>query len=314
MGGRTGYVAAVTFLCGDIGGTRARLAGIGADVGPITDFSSGDFADPTDLVRAWLAAAAVRPTAACLALAGPVRDGRCVATNLPWVVDAAGLSESLGFPVVLINDFHAAALGARALGPGGCELVVPGSPRAEAPVAVLGAGTGLGEAVVAGELVLPGEGGHAEFGPGDAREARLAAWLIEVHGRASWEMVLSGPGLVNLARFDWAERGVAPPAWVNDPDAPARVAATQPEVVAWFAELYGAEAGNLALRVLAGSVYLAGGIAPRMLPNLRSGGFARRFRDKGKVGAAIADVPVYLAAHPALGLLGARAELARRGW
>lgn len=304
----------MTFVCGDIGGTRARLAFAAAEVGPVTEFSSAEFSGPEALLRAWLAGAPVRPNAICLALAGPVREGRCVATNLPWVVDATLLSESLGVPVVLINDFHAAALGASALGPGSCEGVVPGSPQSEAPMAVLGAGTGLGEAVVFGDVVLPGEGGHAEFGPGNAREVRLAAWLIDRYGRASWESVLSGPGLVNLARFDWAERGAPVPDWVEAPDAPARVAATEPGVLSWFAELYGAEAGNLALRVLAGSVYLAGGIAPRMLAELRSGGFERRFRQKGKVGAALAGVPVFVASHPALGLIGARAELSRRGW
>lgn len=302
------------FVCGDIGGTRARFAFAGAEVGPVAEFASAGFPGPEALVRAWLAGSEVRPTAACLALAGPVREGRCVATNLPWVVEADALSASLGFPVVLINDFHAAALGARALGPVGSEAVVDGAVRPDAPVAVLGAGTGLGEAVLAGDVVLPGEGGHAEFGPGSAREVRLAGWLLDRFGRASWESVLSGPGLVNLARFSWAERGVAAPDWVDAPDAPARVAEAEPGVLAWFAELYGAEAGNLALRVLAGSVYLAGGIAPRMLPLLRSGGFERRFREKGKVGAALAGVPVFLAAHPALGLLGARAELTRRGW
>jgi glucokinase len=242
-----------------------------------------------------------------------VVEGRCRTTNLPWEVGAAELTAALGFPVRLVNDFHAAALGAKALGEAGCRPLLPGTARAGEPVAVLGAGTGLGEAVVVGRTVLPGEGGHADFGPADERALRLARWLIDRYGRASWEHVLSGPGLVNLARFSWAERGVAAPDWAESEEAPARIAATEPEVVAWFAELYGAEAGNLALRVLArGGVYLAGGIAPRLLSVLRAGGFARRFHDKGKVAAAIADVPVWVADHPALGLVGALA-IAREG-
>jgi glucokinase len=177
-------------------------------------------------------------------------------------------------------------------------------------VAVLGAGTGLGEAWLIGGHVVAGEGGHAEFGPGNAREARLSAWLVERYGRASWEHVLSGAGLVNLARFLRAERNETIPAWMAEPGAPAQVSASDPEAVSWFAELYGAEAGNMALRVLArGGVYLCGGVAPRLLPALQAGGFRRRFESKGKLSAAIADVPVFVVTHPALGLLGSAAEL-----
>lgn len=118
----------MTFVCGDIGGTRARFALAGAEMGSVAEFASADFRGPEALVRAWLAGSEVRPTAACLALAGPVREGRCVATNLPWVVEADALSASLGFPVVLINDFHAAALGARMLGPGGARRWWRGPP------------------------------------------------------------------------------------------------------------------------------------------------------------------------------------------
>jgi glucokinase len=301
-------------VCGDIGGTRARLALWQGGLGPVSEFSSGEFSGVLELVQAWIGPLGVRPTAACLAIAGPVRGGRCRTTNLPWEVDAEALGRALGMPVHLVNDFHAAALGARAVGPLGCVQLLPGTVEPGAPFAVLGAGTGLGEAVGVGSVVLPGEGGHAEFGPGSAREARLSEWLQARYGRATWERVLSGQGLVNLARFQWEERGEVAPVWASANDAPARVAATEPEVVAWFAELYGAEAGNLALRVLArGGVYLAGGIGPRILSVLRSGGFERRFREKGKVAAAIADVPVFVADHPALGLLGAHAELVARG-
>lgn len=304
----------MTFVCGDIGGTRARFALSGAEMGSVTEFRSAEFGGPLEMIRRWLGTMSVRPAAACLGLAGPVIDGRCHATNLPWTVDSAELTESLGFPVFLVNDFHAAALGARALGPARCVCIVPGEVTAGAPVAVLGAGTGLGEAVLVGDTVLPGEGGHAEFGPGNQREVRFAGWLLDRYDRSTWEHVLSGAGLVNLARFTWAERGRAEPDWAAGEHAPARVADSEPEVVEWFAELYGAEAGNLALRVLPrGGVYLAGGIAPRILPQLRAGGFAKRFSDKGRISAAIAGVPVYVANHPALGLLGARVELARLG-
>ena len=121
-------------------------------------------------------------------------------------------------------------------------------------------------------------------------------------------MVLSGPGLVNLARFDFEDRGEKVPSWLDEPDAAKRVR-DLPDVLTWFCGLYGAEAGNAALRVLArGGVWLCGGIAPAIVDELRSGPFEARFLAKGKVAAAIRDVPVTVADHPALGLLGAAVE------
>jgi glucokinase len=239
-------------------------------------------------------------------------EQRCVTTNLPWVVDGAAIGALLGCPVRIINDFHAAAQGISLLGPEDGVRLAGGTPVQGAPIAVLGAGTGLGEAYVVNDHVIPGEGGHADFGPGDARELRLAAWLFGRNGRASWEDVLSGPGLVNLARFNGHERGEPPAPWMDAPDAPARIAAEDPETIAWFCALYGAEAGNMALRVLArGGVYLCGGIAPRLILELQSGAFRERFLSKGKLSAAIAEVPITVVTHAGLGLLGAAAEAIR---
>ncbi len=304
----------MSWLCGDIGGTNVRLARWDGALSPTWSRPSGAFPSAEAAIDTFLEESGLRPTAVCLGIAGPVADNRCVATNLPWVVDGAALAARLGAPVVVVNDFWAAARGVGALGPADVVQVGGGGPVQGAPVAVIGAGTGLGEALLVGDLVVPGEGGHADFGPGSAREARFAAWLLARDGRASWEQVLSGPGLVNLARFLYAERGEAAPAWLDAPDAPAAVAERLPEVAEWFAELLGAEAGNAALRSLArGGVYVAGGIAPRLLPTLQAGGFRRRFAAKGPVGAAIADIPVYVVLHPALGLLGAARELTLRG-
>lgn len=300
----------MTWLCGDIGGTNVRLATWAGALGVEWVRPSGAFSGLGAAVRAFLDESGARPTAACLGLAGPVAQNRCVATNLPWVADGAELGAELGFPVTLVNDFWAAARGLAALGPADVVELVPGRAVPGAPGVLVGAGTGLGEALLVGDTVVPGEGGHAEFGPATAREARLAAWLIARAGRASWEQVLSGPGLVNLARFSFEDAGAAAPPWLDAADAPARVVAELPQVVAWFAELYGAEAGNAALRVLArGGVYLGGGIAPRIVAALRAGGFARRFSAKGPVSAALAGIPVFVVTHPALGLLGAAREL-----
>lgn len=298
-------------LCGDVGGTNARLALWDGELSQQRQYPSGAHAHLADVIEAWLGESGVRPAAACLAVAGPVADNRCVATNLPWVIDGDELGRAFGFPVRIVNDFQAAARGTTLLSTRDVVQLGGKDPVPGAPVAVLGAGTGLGEAFLVGGHVIAGEGGHAEFGPGTEREARLAAWLVQRYGRASWEHVLSGAGLVNLARFARHERGEPEPAWLDDREsAPARVSAEEPDTVAWFCELYGAEAGNMALRVLArGGVYLCGGIAPRLAGQLAAGGFRRRFEAKGKLGAAIESVPVYVSLHPALGLLGAAAEL-----
>ncbi|MEN9785259.1 MAG: hypothetical protein RLZZ299_523 [Pseudomonadota bacterium] len=299
-------------LVGDIGGTHTRLA-VWQD-GSLQDervVPSRDHAGLDGPLAAWMRDLRAPPDRACLAVAGPVRDGRCTATNLPWVVDAHALRTRLAMPVEVVNDFEAAARGIALLTPGDWVELVPGEPVAGCPQAVLGAGTGLGEALVLGDVVIPGEGGHAEFGPGDARDLALAAWLIARHGRASWEDVLSGPGLVNLARFR-AEQAGTPTAWLDDDDAAAEVATRDPAALAWFCALYGAEAGNLALRSLArGGVWLCGGIAPRVLDALRAGGFAARFRAKGRVSPALDGIPVRVVVHPALGLLGAAATALR---
>ncbi|MDP2317545.1 MAG: glucokinase [Pseudomonadota bacterium] len=300
-------------LCGDIGGTNARLAlWEGGILQAEETYASAEWPGLEAPLAAWLTRTGVHPDRACFAVAGPVINQRCATTNIPWVVDGAQLRAQLGCPVRIVNDFHAAARGLALLHPGDGVTLFGGEAVLGAPVAVLGAGTGLGEAYVVDDSVIPGEGGHADFGPGDARELRLAAWLFGRNGRASWEDVLSGPGLVNLSRFLCLERGEPPPAWLDGHDAPARVAQEDPEAVAWFCALYGAEAGNMALRVLArGGVYLCGGIAPRMLPALMAGGFRARFEAKGKIAAAIRGVPVTVVTHPGLGLLGAAAEAMR---
>lgn len=297
-------------LVGDIGGTHTRLAcwqdGVLLDERRYDSRESAGLDGP---VRAWMDATRTRVDRAAFGVAGPVRDGVCTATNLPWVVDAAALTRELGVPVSVVNDFHAAARGVTLLQRDDWVEVVAGDVIPGAPVAVLGAGTGLGEALVVAGHVVAGEGGHCGFGPSTPRETRLAAWLIATRGRASWEDVLSGPGLVTLARFDALDTGGALPDWIDDDDAPARVSVERPDLMRWFAELYGAEAGNLALRALPrGGVWLCGGIAPRMLDVLHEGAFERAFRAKGKVAHALEGIPVRVVIHPGVALLGAAGE------
>lgn len=288
--------------------------GVGTAAPHERTWRSAATADLGELIQRWIDETMCRPDAACIAIAGPVTQNRCITTNLPWVVDGAALTVRFGFPVTLVNDFYAAALGVTRLAPSDVVQIGGGAAEVNAPVAVIGAGTGLGEALLLPpDRVVPGEGGHADFGPTTPRELRFAAWLTAREGRASWELVLSGPGLVNLARFSFEDDGEPAPAWLDEAEAPARVSRELPAVVEWFAELYGSEAGNAALRSLArGGVYLCGGIAPTILPTLQRGAFRARFEAKGKLGSAIAGVPVFVVTHPALGLLGAEAELRRR--
>jgi glucokinase len=307
-------------LVGDVGGTHTRLAmwedGALLHVHDEPSHAWGGLAEP---VLRWLGRVGAHPgtpaypTRACFGVAGPVRDGACTTTNLPWTLDEGELGRALSMPTRLVNDFHAAARGVTMLAPGEHAEIVAGNAVADAPIAVLGAGTGLGEAYIVGDTVVPGEGAHAEFGPADARELRLAGWLMHRYGRASWEDVLSGPGLVNLARFLCEEAG-QPTDWLDEPDAAARIAERTPEAIRWFCALYGAEAGNMALRVLArGGVWLCGGIAPRLLDPLRAGMFEARFRAKGKLRHALEGIPVRVVTHPSLGLLGAAGEALRHG-
>ncbi|GDX82282.1 glucokinase [Deltaproteobacteria bacterium] len=302
------------WLVGDIGGTNARLAAFDPTLRrleTVRTYASAAHADAAAVLQAWLRDTGVGPSAACLGIAGPVFGNKCLATNLPWSLDGDAIGTDLGFPVRLVNDFYAAARGISRLEPEDVVQIGGGAVVSGACLGVIGAGTGLGEALVVGNRVVAGEGGHAEFGPATDREAAFAAWLIARDGRASWEQVLSGQGLVNLARFTLEVRGADAPGWMNEPSAPRQVLETMPLVVAWFAELLGAEAGNVALRSLArGGVYVCGGIAPRIVPILAAGSFRRRFEGKGKVGAAIAEIPAFVVTHPHLGLLGAAAELA----
>lgn len=260
---------------------------------------------------------------ACLGVAGPVEDGVCRATNLPWILEARALGAQLGVgPARLVNDFYAAAMGIAALAPTELVTVQAGSPRGESPRVVVGAGTGLGEALLvphAGRWIcVPGEGGHGDFAPRNAREDALCASLRARHGRVSCERVVSGMGLVEIYQFLRDEAGLAESPSVArelaEGDLGAVVgahalAADDPLCVSTaelFLEAYGAEAGNAALRSLArGGVYLAGGIAAKLLPLLLRGPFLKGFHDKGRMRPIAEAMPLHVVTDPLLGLKGA---------
>ncbi|MCA9527091.1 MAG: glucokinase [Myxococcales bacterium] len=303
-------------LVADVGGTHTRLARVeGGVMGTPWVAPSARVVDMATTLRAFVADAGP-VAAACLAVAGPVFGQQVRLTNLGWSLDGADLAAALGVPVRLINDFHAQALAMPHLGPGDVEALDALTPALDRPIAVLGAGTGLGEAFVVPHrgqwIAVPGEGAHTRFAPRDAREIALLGFLMQRHpGHVSVERVVSGPGLVSVYDF---LRGEAPPLAAMATEDPAAVITREAlaggdarcvEAVEIFVGVLGDEAASLALKVNAGVVYLTGGIPPRIAPLIRSG-IRRAFETKGRYAAWAKTVPIRLVQHPDPGLLGAR--------
>lgn len=326
----------MTTLAGDIGGTNVRLALFERVEGRLVEgrrekYRSREHDGLEAVLAKFLEGAGAKPSAAGFGIAGPVRQGRCEATNLPWVVDAADVAKFLSLPrVALVNDLAANGLGLPELSPSDFAVVNPGEEDAEGNGALIAAGTGLGEAILLREgkgfRPLPSEGGHASFAPRDGHEIKLLKSLEKRFGHVSYERILSGPGLANLYHFERESSGVPEPAWLSkaiaergDP-APAVTAAALAETdevcvatLHRFCLVYGAEAGNLALKALAtGGVFVGGGIAPKILPKLLDAGFFSAFCDKGRLGPILSRIPIRIVKNDSCALLGA-AVAAERG-
>jgi glucokinase len=300
---------------GDIGGTKTRLCLFEAsaetlEVRAERTFQSIGYPALDDVVRDFLALTGARAELACFGIAGPVAGRTARTTNLAWRIDADAIERAFGFRRVrLINDLEAIAWGIGDLGAGDvCELQ-PGAPGAAGNRAVIAAGTGLGEAgsYWDGRRHRPWatEGGHACFAPRDELEIELLRFLARRFPRVSWERVVSGRGLVNIYDFLLEHRGAASEPWLaeemaaGDPAAAISQAARAgrselcAEAVGLFVSLYGAEAGNLALKVLAeGGVYLGGGIAPKLLEELKKPAFLESFLAKGRMRPLLVAMPV----------------------
>lgn len=316
-------------LVGDIGGTSTRLAVASVDdAGTVTlaDERRYDSASGPDLdgfVRDYLGRVWTGVARASLAIAGPVEGNRCQTTNLPWVVDGDALARAVGLTsVTLLNDFAAAAWGTLVVAEADTVVLQEGRLVPTAPRVVIGAGTGLGEALVVmegGPRVLPGEGGHKGFSARSDREDRLLAWMrAELGGRVSVERVVSGMGLRDVYRFLRDVEGLAESpavrARMTSEDAGAVVGecaldGSDPlcaETFAVFLEAYGAEAGDVALQALAyGGVWIAGGIAAKTLALMKDGRFLGAFLDKGRMRPVVERVPVRVVTDGSLGLRGA---------
>lgn len=319
-------------LAADLGGTKSNLwlferRGGQRVTRAEATLASADYADACAVIAAFLAAEPVQ--AAAVAIAGPVLAGRAETPNLPWVVEQQAIAHLLGLDagkVELLNDLAATAHGLAELGPDGLATLNEGRPG-QGPLAVIAAGTGLGEAGLlrlgGREIALPTEGGHADFAPGNEVEVALLQHLAARHGHVSWERVVSGPGLRAIHGFLVSTGRAAPSAALaarmRDGDASAAIAqagqdgsdASAALALEIFGRLYGAEAGNLALKLLAtGGVYVAGGIAPKILGSLRAGPFMAGFLGKGRHARLMQDMPVRVVLEPRTALLGAarRAE------
>ena len=317
-------------LAGDVGGTHSRLALFDDGLRLLEErtYPSARHAGLGELIAAFLAATGASVERACFGVAGPVRDGRSKITNLPWRVDAGELARQLNLPrVALLNDLEATAHGIPALTPGDTEVLHEGDPHRGGNAALIAAGTGLGEAALFwdGQEHLPfaNEGGHASFAPRDTREIALLQHLLDQHPTVSWERVVSGPGLHHIYLFLRAAGGEEPE-WLaremrqGDPAAVigrAALAGGSPlctETVELFVSLFGAEAGNLALKVMAtGGVYVGGGMTLKLLTKIKEGGFLESFFGKGRMRPLLEAMPVRLILDEAVTLKGAARFAAR---
>ena len=320
-------------LAGDIGGTKTLLGTFDRDPArprPVTvrAFGTLDYPDLTAMIAELTSEAALQRVsidAACFGVAGPVIGDTAELTNVPWKVEVRAIAHRFGFARVdLLNDLQAMAYGVTVLQESEVHVLQAGESRKDGNIGLLAAGTGLGEALlhnVGGHFIpSPSEGGHADFAARNEREIRLLRRLIARLGRAQVEDVVSGPGLRNIHEVTHSGRclGVED---LESPDAPAAISAAAlerrcdgcVEALEMFVEAYGAEAGNLALRVVStGGLFVGGGIAPKILPALSDGRFMRAFREKAPFETLLAAMPVKVILNAETGLLGAAVFGARR--
>jgi glucokinase len=326
-------------LAGDVGGTKVHLALYDFEDGhlhPIRDhkFPAADFAQLDDVVERFLAGTeghpAVDPSqivAACFGCPGPVRDGRIKLTNLPWSLDARLLRDSLKIEhIFLLNDLEANGYGVPELSKDAIFVLHEGDPSAVGHRGLVSAGTGLGEAIMIWDgkhshLPIPSEGGHCDYAPRTDREVALLQYLHrELKGHVSFERVVSGIGIKNVYAFLKHDQKMEEPDWLRD-----RMATEDPnavigecaengssdicyETMQIFTAAYGAEAGNVALKVLAtGGMYLGGGIAPKILKTLQTGAFTEAFLDKGRLSPVLEAIPVRVILDDTCALLGTAA-------
>lgn len=326
----------VLVLAADVGGTHAtfRISEQLADGSFLTvaekSYSSREFENFDSLMTRLFSSSdtlAARPqlAAACIAVAGPVENGVATLTNLGWKVNAADIEKKFALKSLrLINDFHAAGHGVMTLGEQSLISLQAAEPVANGTVAVIGAGTGLGVAILErdgeGYRVLPSEAGHADFAPTDELQDQLMIYLRRTYGRVSWERVISGPGLMRIFSFlqdsgygvpskqmqEATQRSIIDYAGVISDFGIHKRDQLAVRALDLFINAYGSFAGNIALTTLArGGVYIAGGVAPQIVGRMKEGGFRRAFTGKGTFASLLSGIPVKVVMDAQVGLRGA---------
>jgi len=346
-------------LAGDIGGTKTILQlvettntgnWITTDMKSIHEqrYISAEYRDLVPIIKDFFqeveekTGIAIVPDNACFAIAGPVVNNTVKLTNLSWMLDAAHMEQTLNIShISLINDFEAIGYGVVGLSENDTHVLQEGESQPEAPMAVIGAGTGLGECYIIrhGKIlrVFPSEGGHTDFAPQSALEFNLLKYLLAKHhiNRVSVERVVSGLGIISIYQFlrdsDFAEEtpeiAEAVRTWEKeltsiertiDPNEYIGKAALEKtdrlseETLQLFIGAYGSEAGNLALKILPyGGLYIAGGIAPKILPLLQSNAFMSAFNNKGRMSSLLQNIPVKVITNSNVGLIGAAIHAAQ---
>ncbi|MBS0649642.1 MAG: glucokinase [Verrucomicrobia bacterium] len=314
-------------IAGDVGGTNVRLAffdkGKKRDPLFLEKYRSADFSDFSSLLRKFIETLNGKQVeAACFGVAGPVQNGRCQATNLPWVIDASELSKELGNKKVwLINDLEANAWGVTVLNAEEL-LVLNGGEKLQGNGALISAGTGLGEAGLYwnGKAHVPFacEGGHTDFAPTDEEQVDLWRYLKGKFEHVSYERVLSGSGIFQIYQFlidTKKEKQSASLAGVENQKEPQRIITEMAlkkecpacvRTIDLFCSIYGSEAGNLALKMLSThSMYIGGGIAPKISGILKNGRFMKAFTAKGRFLNMLSKIPVQVILNDQTALLGA---------
>ena len=317
-------------LAGDVGGTKVHLALYDFTEGKLNhtrdkQFPAKDYSGLEEIVREFLGTDKV--SAACFGVPGPVRDGRLRLTNLPWTLDSREISKNLQIDhVFLINDLEANGYGVAELSPEQVFTLSEGDASQIGNRALIAAGTGLGEGILAWNgrihVPYPSEGGHTDFGPRNETEIELLRFLQhKYNGRISYERVVSGMGLTNIYEFLRDSQGMEEPKWLAEKIAAAHdqnsvitemALSVKSEICAkaldMMVSIYGAEAGNLALKVLSvGGLYVGGGIAPKILEKLKDGTFLKAFQDKGRLSQLLINMPVRVILESRAALLGAAA-------
>lgn len=303
------------FLAGDIGGTKTLLAIYESDGKKLNcvrreKYVSKDYPSLEKIIELFLTDEKI--TRACFGIAGPIENDICRATNLPWIVKGKEIAKQFKIPeVFLINDLLANAYGLKELSSKDLYILNEGERLQGVNQCLISAGTGLGEAPIFfdGQDLIPGasEGGHADFAPRNEREVELFLYLREKFGHVSYERVLSGHGMVNLYQFLIDKKyyketlSIQQEMLIEDPAAVISRAGIEKkcslceETIKWFCSLYGAEAGNLALKVFAvGGTFIGGGIAPKIIEEMKKGEFMRAFTDKGRFSSLLKNIPVYV--------------------